>query len=255
MKLKALQEQFQRDFNAQKAYKTHFSNHIIPMPKISAQMREGVYFDSITACLARALSEVYPVCKKLVGDDFFTAMAHEYIENHPSKSPNLFDYGDELPKFIANFKPVESLPYLSDVSQLEWACSQAYYAEESTPITAEQLAKVDPGKLLFQLPIGSILMASEYPIDKIWQVNQDGYQGDAVVSLDSGKVRLMVCRQGLDVIIQTLSKDLWLFLQAINTEKPFNVICEQLANEIDIFIVLPLAIQKNLLCRKTGFVC
>lgn len=245
MKLSTLQQQFQQDFNTQTQ---HFSEHIVAMGQLSSQARQNVYCDSITACLARALAEHYPVCKKLVGDDFFTAMAYEYVVQTPSRSPNLLDYGEAFPVFVAQFKPAEALVYLADVCRLEWAYGSAYYAAPSLPATAEQLAKYDPEQLILTLPAASTLLASPYPIDKIWQVNQDGQQPDAVIDLDGTKVWLMVHRQAMHVVIQPLPQDLWRLLQALQQDKAFVAVCEQLVDTVDVVALLPLAIQQKLVC-------
>ncbi|MCT0230706.1 DNA-binding domain-containing protein [Synechococcus sp. CS-1324] len=50
--------------------------------------------------------EIYPVCKRLVGAPFFAAMAARYVSEHASTSPDLGDYGGELPAFLRAFTPM-----------------------------------------------------------------------------------------------------------------------------------------------------
>ena len=248
--LRKLQQQFRHDFN--QAGK-NFSQHITSMPKLSSQQREELYFDSITECLAHGLREFYPVCEKLVGEDFFTGMAYEYIAEHPSGSPNLFDYGDQFADFVKHFAPAKELVYLSDVCKLEWAWHQAYYAEDMEILTAEVLSRIgqeESMKLIFTLSAGSTLIESAYPVEKIWRANQSGVTSDELINLDEGGVKLIVYRQDLDVVILPLSQEQWLFLQAVNQALPFAEICEQLATKVDVVKCLPWAIRHNLLSRS-----
>ena len=38
-----------------------------------------------------SLEQIYPVCGRLVGKDFFSVLARHYIQAHPSRSPDLGD--------------------------------------------------------------------------------------------------------------------------------------------------------------------
>lgn len=53
----------------------------------------------------RAPLEIYPVCERLVGAPFFAAMAGRYANEHASSSPDLGDFGGELPAFLRAFPP------------------------------------------------------------------------------------------------------------------------------------------------------
>ncbi|MCP9884643.1 putative DNA-binding domain-containing protein [Synechococcus sp. ATX 2A4] len=50
--------------------------------------------------------EIDPVCERLVGEPFFAAMAGRYATEHASTSPDLGDYGGELPAFLRAFTPM-----------------------------------------------------------------------------------------------------------------------------------------------------
>ena len=60
----------------------------------------------------------------LVGEEFFRAMAQIHVRAHRPRSPLMFEYGDELPDFIAGFPPAADVPYLADVARLEIAWSR-----------------------------------------------------------------------------------------------------------------------------------
>src|SRR5687768_14463732 len=93
----------------------HNENNILSViqstQSMTAQEHLDIYKKSIFGALQKALKEIFPVCYKLVGHDFFMAMANEYIKIKPSSSPDIGDYGYSFPEFIANFVPAKILIY------------------------------------------------------------------------------------------------------------------------------------------------
>ena len=65
----------------------------------------GVYRGSVIGCLTKSLTSIYPVCCRLVGEQFFDATAVSYIHRFPSLSPDIGDYGADFADFLAHFTP------------------------------------------------------------------------------------------------------------------------------------------------------
>ncbi len=61
----------------------------------------------------------YPVSVRIVGDEFFRAMARLFVEERPPSSAVLLRYGGSFADFAAGFPPAASVPYLADVMLLE----------------------------------------------------------------------------------------------------------------------------------------
>ena len=74
-----------------------------PAPK-----RFSVYRNNVAAGLTRAMEASFPTVRKLVGPQFFAAMAVEFALQHPPKSQLLMQYGDEFAGFLETFPPVKS---------------------------------------------------------------------------------------------------------------------------------------------------
>ena len=108
---------------------------------LTANNRLDIYRGSIIGNLQKALIDIYPVCRKLVGETFYIAMINEYIKCSPSQSFDLACYGCDLPNFIANFEPAKVLPYLPDVARLEWAWHDVYSARDAKRIDYVKLAE------------------------------------------------------------------------------------------------------------------
>lgn len=185
-------------------------------PAVLAHVRDGlfpaarhvqVYRHNIFANLTDALAAAYPVVRRLVGEGFFEYAADGYIRRHPPRSGNLHDFGAPFAEFLAAFAPARELAYLPDVARLEWTWQEAYHAADAAALALDELAAVTPERylgLVFHLHPSVRLLASAYPILRIWRVNQPDDAGDATVNLADGGVRLLVVRRGLDVVIEPL---------------------------------------------------
>jgi hypothetical protein len=175
--------------------------------RFPAERHLQVYRNNIFESLTGALKAVYPAVERLVGTGFFAYAADGYIRRHPPASGNLHDFGEDFAAFLAGFEPARALAYLPDVARLEWAWHRAFHAADGNPLALAALATVAPehyGELRFRLHPSAQLLASGYPILRIWQVNQSDHTGDATVDLAEGGVRLLVVRRGLDVVVESL---------------------------------------------------
>src|SRR5262245_35052247 len=85
----------------------------------SVDRRLAVYRGNLLGTATHALASAYPVIVKVVGDEFFAAMASEYARHSPSTDGDLNEYGMQLAGFLESFAPVRELPYLPDLARLE----------------------------------------------------------------------------------------------------------------------------------------
>ena len=85
----------------------------------AAGKRFDVYRNTVAVSLTEALETGFPTVRKLVGDDFFKAMAGVFLRANPPGDPRLALYGSSFPGFLPRFQPVAHLRYLSDVARLE----------------------------------------------------------------------------------------------------------------------------------------
>jgi hypothetical protein len=136
------------------------------------ERRFAVYRNNVCVGLADALAERFPVCRLLVGDEFFRAMAKCYVRESLPRTPMLFEYGDEFATFVSKFEPARELPYLSDVARLEYAVGQAYHAENAGPLPMDFIRALPLDRLedaTATLHPSTHVIASKYPIVSIWR--------------------------------------------------------------------------------------
>jgi hypothetical protein len=183
----------------------------------SARERLDIYANTVRVNRKNALRAVYQVVERLVGEDFFSYASEIFAKSYPSRSGNLDDYGVEFPDFLKSFAPAASLVYLSDVARLELLVDRLMVAEDARAVRAAAAPLAAYGIRLdrtLQLAAGNRLLKSDYPIHRIWQVNQPGFEDAGTIDLAEGGVRLLVRRDGFAVEIIDLEPAEFAFLSA-----------------------------------------
>ncbi len=196
---------------------------------LTAEQRLTIYRNNVFTNFTDALTASYPVIHRLVGEAFFRQIAYQYIQQHPSTSGDLYQFGDQMADFLRQLPTAQQLPYLADVAELEWAYEQVFYAAETASLDLTALAQVPADcheSLRFHLNPASRLLTSPYPTLAIWRVNQADYQGNETVDLASGGNQLLLLRnpQG-DVVIYPLTPGEYALLSAFNQQKTFAEAC------------------------------
>jgi hypothetical protein len=179
--------------------------------------RFQVYRNNVFAGLIGVLRARFPVLERLVGEEFFRAMARVFVEMHPPRSPALLDYGEGFMPFLRGFEPVSELPYLAEVAMIEWLRQRAYHAADAEPLAPGALAAIAPDDLPalhFALHPSAQLFASDYPAVSIWEANsQDGEVGE--LGDDLGAEAALIVRPRLDVVVMRLAHGGYAFVEAI----------------------------------------
>ncbi len=179
---------------------------IRPDVRPTRERRFGVYRNNVKASLTAALAARFPVVARLVGEEFFTAMALVFIERHPPRSPILAEYGAAFASFLEGFDPAADLPYLPDIARLEWARHVALHSADASAADIGRLAEVSPealGSVRLGLHPAMAVIASPWPIVSVWTTNTHDAIPEAPPADWTGETAL-VTRPLLDVLIQRL---------------------------------------------------
>lgn len=221
MKLPYLQQKFLSAL-CNSSSKTAIEKEIVNSEKLPILEKIAIYGTSMRENLIKKLRNTYPVCFQIVGDDFFRDMAEKYSKKKPSVSFDLGNYGADFAGFIAKFLPAQSVPYLSDITKLEWLLHQLSRGKNTTVFDFSQLKTLSPAQQLqvvFELPPNSFLLKSLYPIKKIWEMHQPDYKDEFVVNFNAGVERLFLYNNGFTPRIEKISNQEWLLLKAIKQGK------------------------------------
>jgi hypothetical protein len=168
------------------------------------------------------LKDNYPAVHRIVGSEFFRAMAVQFVTANPPHSPVMLGYGAGFAKFIARFEPAATLPYLPDVAQIERAWIEAYHAADAEVLAARDLLAIDQRRLaevrLMLHP--SLRMAqSQFPALTIWRMNIDGAE-PASIDHEAGGEDALIIRSGMEVEVYQLPAGGATFIKALGGGKP-----------------------------------
>ena len=190
-----------------------------PDGKPSAR-RFAIYRNNVVVSLIDALAAAYPVVQRLVGEEFFRAMARVFAAKAPTASPIMLRYGEGFAEFVERFPPAASVPYLADVARLERAWAEAYHAAEAQALGSNDFAEVDPRDFAaarLRLHPSTRLVKSSFPVVSIWHMNMPGGV-PAPIDLTFSESALVI-RPQADVEVRVLAHDSALFVDALAAGK------------------------------------
>lgn len=175
----------------------------------------AVYRNNYRVGLLDTLKTIYPVLEQWVGTAFFEGLGRKYIQQYPSESGNLHDYGAALGGFIDGFEHTQALPYLGDIARLEWHVHCSYYAADTTPFDSSILATLPPERVnQLSLPISpaTFMLRSAGPVATIWQAHQPQSGTNLPDSLDNHAENVLISRVDGHVEVNRLPDEQALFI-------------------------------------------
>lgn len=159
----------------------------------------------------------FPIVKKLVGDNFFLALARDYVREEPPVEPALTFYGETFPTFIAGHSHCRPLPYLPDVARLEWLCQHVLHAAEDSTMHPAVLVNVEPeilGDVNLHLKHAVALLRSAYPVVEIREQNLNEEAGSIDIATTQPS-NALIYRDGSQVKVISLNPSAFLFLDQL----------------------------------------
>jgi hypothetical protein len=177
--------------------------------------RFSVYRNNVIAGLINAVSARYPVVRKLLWDDAFNRIAHQYVVSEPPRSPVLLEYGESFPKFLRGVGRGAAASYLADVAEIESARTRTYHAADAAPLSREAFNTVAtdewPEVRIVMHP-SVALLKSDFPVVSIWQANL--YANDNTLDVWKPECAL-IARPHLDVEVRSISAGVYEFIAAL----------------------------------------
>jgi hypothetical protein len=180
--------------------------------KAGAMSGLRAYRANAQAVAQRALESAYPVLARLLGEEAMAALARDLWRFDPPLKGDLACFGAGMAEWLAEVQAFQDLPYLPDVARLEWAVHRAQVAADPPDASVDlQALTGDPDRLLVRFAPGSALVASPWPVFRLWQAHQrdpeaepDLVEARAALAAGDGD-RAWVWRKGLRVEAAALS--------------------------------------------------
>lgn len=178
--------------------------------------RFAIYRNNLHVSLVDALAERFPVVLALVGEDFFRAMARDYVVAHKPVSPVLTHYGQDFPDYVASHEPAATLPFLGDIARLEREWSQAWAAADEPALDRAALAACSAAELAaarIRPHAAARLLRSAWPVADLWQAHQ--HVEPDLSAMEWRAQNVLITRPDAEVRLQRLDAGSAMIAQAL----------------------------------------
>ncbi len=141
----------------------------------------AVYRNTTVFGAVEALRANYPVAEAIVGHSMFDAIAAEYAEAAPPRSPVLATYGAGFADWIEHQPWAGDAPYLSDVARFERLHIETLFAADADPLTSEMVLALAPdgwADVTIRLHPATRFGWATTPAMDIWCAHQNGTPAD-----------------------------------------------------------------------------
>jgi hypothetical protein len=179
-----------------------FESLITGPSSLQPARRVEIYRGNTLGALGRALENLFPVCRRIVGEACFGGLSRLYILRTPPTQHDLSLYGDAFPGFLEDWmkgRPEWSdFAYLGDLARLERYHHLAWRAADDRAFdfrAFEAAATADAGAIRFTLSASLGLLRSVFPADEIWTLNQEDTPASDAVPAAQDETHLAVLRR------------------------------------------------------------
>lgn len=197
------------------------------------ERRFAVYRNNVIVSLIDALADSFPVTQELVGEQFFRAMARQFVRAAPPRSPALALYGEGFAEFIEAFPAAAGLAYLGDVARLELLRVHAWHAADAEALAPEQIARLlGDAEVLpdarFGLHPSIRILRSRHAVVSLWAAHQSESTALALAGIDPAQAETaLVLRNGLEAEISAITEGAGMFIELLRQGMAFGQAAEQ----------------------------
>lgn len=214
-----------------------------------ATKRFDVYRNNVAVSLSDALEAAFPVVRKLVGDEFFRAMAGVYLRKFPPSSPLMMFYGEHLPQFLKRFEPTKNHRYLPDIAKVELAIRKAYHAGDAAPIDGQALGAIAPDDLMALrmtiAPAVQVVSSENYPIHAIYMANTR----EEAPKPQPGAESVLITRPQFDPMIHKITSTDAACIIALQDGKSLGMALAEAGDGLDLGAVLGLLLSQSAITK------
>ncbi|MES9942394.1 MAG: DNA-binding domain-containing protein [Candidatus Thiodiazotropha sp. 6PLUC2] len=204
----------------------------------------SVYANAYTSRLKEVLMNDYPAVNMAISSDQFDLLADGYIQQNPSHSFTLRDFGRRFRHYLCEKVDTDpayhNMSWLSELADFEWKLGEAFDAADCDCFEEQEMASVpaeDWPMLQFQFAPCVGRLDLKWNVPEMWKA----LTADPPVKIDAiqetNPSGWLIWRQDLVTRFRSLEADEQLLLDTLRSGGTFNDACELLATRIDIEVV------------------
>lgn len=168
--------------------------------------RFAVYRNNVWVARLGVLDDLFPVARRLGGDDFFHTLGRRFFEAAAPTTPVAVEWAAPFAAWLSGDAAVAEWPWLVDVVRLEAAWIAAHEAAEAEPLGPADFAGVAPEALLARRLLfhpSLALVASAFPVGSIWMAHHDTDEPGPLATTAGETV--LVVRPDAEVVVAGLA--------------------------------------------------
>lgn len=150
---------------------------------LAAQPAFAVFRNGVMKSAVDTLQANFPAVTRLVGPEWFSAAACEFVRRSPPASPILVEYGEAFAEFLTCFEPAADLPYLAEVARLDRMWLEVHTAANAALLAGATIAAMPQEELaeavLEPHPAARWAWFEATPAYSLWERNRSNATFDA----------------------------------------------------------------------------
>lgn len=228
LSLNKIQEKFQRHLLTGD---TDILAHIVTDDNVSKTRRLEIYKNAYITRLTDALTIDFPNVHAILGEQQFSGLCLDYINQHPSIYSSLRWFGSDFSAFIRQHPDYREKTYLYELAVMDWMFISAFDAAEENTLDPSYMTNIAieswPGiRIRFHPSVD--YFSYQWNIIEIWHANKE-----AITLPSPSLIRkpgdCLIWRQGLSTRFRVLDDDEALIFHDAVNGVTFGQICEHLS--------------------------
>ena len=226
----------QRDFQGHVFQSNeNISRSVVASQNVDAHTRLGIYSAAYRLRLRESLQTDFPTLQRLLGDANFEKLSQEYLEMHPSTSPNIRWFGANLAQFLKSTHPYNEQEFLYEIARLEWAMTLAFDATDEPVLTISSVGSIPAeswAQMSFSVYPSIQRLECSWNVVSLWKaVNAE--KKPPVPTKGNASLSWIVWRKELKIYFRSLPAEEAWALDAVIAGSEFAEICGGLCQWFD----------------------
>ena len=193
----------------------------------------GVYEQAYYLRLIEVLGTDFEKVSAYLGEAEFARAATAYIKACPSKTANARWFGRRFPEFLHTTPPYSKAPEIGELALFEQALANAFDAEDTPPVTLDDLAKLPPEdwqRLIFSPHPSVQRLNLQTNAIEIWQaLHSDDTQPPPAAEKLPEPAAVIVYRQALKSMFRSLAPEEAMMWDEAAKQADFATLCHLVA--------------------------